>query len=98
MTSDTPSDNIHLINYFQQGLNPAIAKKIALSDNMPTTIAEWSDQAVQYDTNYRLTMAMLGRTAYGKSDCYDFKRFLRQLSTVIGSKFRVLMSLEECKS
>ena len=43
MTADTTSDNIHLINYFQQGLNPAITKKIALSDNVPTTIAEWSD-------------------------------------------------------
>ena len=49
-------------------MNPAIAKKIALSDNMPTTIAEWSDRAVQYDTNYRLTMAMLGKVAYRKSD------------------------------
>ena len=43
MTADTTSNNIHLINYFQQGLNPAIAKKVALSDNVPTTIAEWSD-------------------------------------------------------
>ena len=30
-------------------------------------------------------------------NCYDFKR-LRQLSTVVGSKVQVLMSLEECKS
>ena len=29
--------------------------------------------------------------------CYGFKR-LRQLSTVVGSKVQVLMSLEECKS
>ena len=29
--------------------------------------------------------------------CYDFKR-LRQLSTVVGSKGQVMMSLEECKS
>jgi len=67
MTADTPSDNIHLINYFQRGLNPAIARKIALSDNVPTTITEWSDRAVQYDTNYRLTMAMLGKTTSGRS-------------------------------
>ena len=44
MTSDTPSDNLHLINYFQRGLNPAIAKKIALSDSVPTTITEWADR------------------------------------------------------
>ena len=87
MILDTPSDNIHLINYFQRGLNPAIAKKITLSDNMPTTIAkkitlsdnmpttiaEWSDRAVQYNTNYRLTMAMLGRTAYRKSDNVNWR-------------------------
>ena len=29
--------------------------------------------------------------------CYDFKRF-RQSSTVVGSKVRGQMSLEECKS
>ena len=57
-----------MINYFQRGLNPTITKKIALSDNVPTTIAEWSDRVVQYDTNYRLTMAMLGKAAYRKSD------------------------------
>ena len=73
MTADTPSDNIHLINYFQRGLNPAIAKKIALSDNVPTTIAEWSDRAVQYDTNYRLTMAMLGKLPYKKSDSDNWR-------------------------
>ena len=73
MTSDTPSDNIHLINYFQRGLNPAIAKKIALSDSVPTTITEWADRAVQYDTNYRLTMAMLGKSTYGKSDADNWR-------------------------
>jgi len=73
MTADTTSDNIHLINYFQRGLNPAIAKKIALSDNVPTTIAEWSDRAVQYDTNYRLTMAMLGKMPYKKSDSDNWR-------------------------
>ena len=62
ITSITNSDNIHLINYFRQGLNPAIAKKIGLSENVPNTIAEWVDRAVQYDTQYRLTMAMHGRT------------------------------------
>jgi Ty3 transposon capsid-like protein/Zinc knuckle len=64
MTSETAADNIHLINYFQRALNPAIAKKIALSDNVPTTIAEWAEKAIQYDTNYRLTMAMFGKSAY----------------------------------
>ena len=64
---------IHLINYFQQGLNPAIAKKIALSDSVPTTITKWADRAVQYDTSYRLTMAMLGKSTYGKSDADNWR-------------------------
>ena len=33
----------------------------------------------------------------GAGICYDFKRF-RQSSTVVGSKVRGQMSLEECKS
>lgn len=68
MTSDTPSDNIHLINYFRRGLNPAIARKIALSDRVPTTISDWADRAIQYDTNYRLTMAMFGRSSGGRAN------------------------------
>jgi Ty3 transposon capsid-like protein/Zinc knuckle len=68
MTSDTSSDNIHLINYFRRGLNPAIARKIALSDNVPTTIVAWTERAIQYDTNYRLTMAMFGNPAGGRSN------------------------------
>jgi hypothetical protein len=47
MTVTTDSDNIHLINYFQQGLNPAIAKKIALSNNVPTTVNGWAEKAMQ---------------------------------------------------
>jgi hypothetical protein len=64
MTATTDSDNLHLINYFQPGLNPAIAKKIALSDNAPTMINGWAEKAIQYDTNYQLTMAMFGKQAY----------------------------------
>lgn len=60
MTSNTSSDHTHLINYFRRGLNPAIAKKIALADTVPATIDGWADRAIQYDTNYRLTMAMFG--------------------------------------
>src|ERR1700734_63338 len=65
MPSITEADNRHLINYFRQGLHPAINKKIALSDNRPTTISEWAERAVQYDTNYRMTMAMYGGPGYG---------------------------------
>jgi hypothetical protein len=57
MTADTPADNLHLINYFKRGLNPFIARKIALSEHVPTTIVDWADRAVRYDTNYRLENA-----------------------------------------
>jgi hypothetical protein len=67
MTVASKSDHMHLINYFQRALNPAIAKKIALSENVPDTIDGWAAKAIQYDTNYRLTMAMYGRQAYSSS-------------------------------
>src|SRR5271154_1250238 len=60
MTTTTTSDNLHLINYFRRGLNQAIARKIALSDNVPDTIEGWADRAIQYDTNYRLNQAIFG--------------------------------------
>jgi len=62
MTTNTPSDHLHLINYFRRGLNQAIARKIALSDNVPDTIEGWADRAIQYDTNYRLNQAIFGTT------------------------------------
>jgi hypothetical protein len=74
MTVTTDSDNLHLINYFQRGLNPAIAKKIALSDNVPTTVNGWAEKAMQYDTNYRLTMAMFGKPAYSKTSSEHWGR------------------------
>ena len=43
------------------------------------------------------TLKSMGDLARTYHHCYDFKRF-RQSSTVIGSKVRGQMSLEECKS
>lgn len=60
MPSETKADNLHLINYFQQSLHLAIAKKIGLSDNVPTTIAGSAERVIQYDTQYKMTMAMSG--------------------------------------
>ena len=61
MPSESVADNIHLINYFQRGLNQAIARKILLSDNVPTTVAGWAERAIQIDNNYRMTMSIFGK-------------------------------------
>ena len=57
-------------------------------------------QAIKYSLDKK-HQEIQNRTATTISEedeeCYDFKR-LRQLSTVVGSKVQVLMSLEECKS
>jgi hypothetical protein len=75
MTDITDADNLHLINYFRRGLHPAIAKKIALSDNVPTTMQGWAEKAVQYDTNYRMTMKMYENDRpsnnYGRTNTKD---------------------------
>jgi hypothetical protein len=74
ITVTTKSDKLHLINYFQRGLNPAITNKIALSDNVPTTVNRWAEKAIQYDTNYQRTMAMFGKQAYSKSSSEHWGR------------------------
>jgi hypothetical protein len=70
MTSTTASDHIHLINHFQRALHPAIGRKIALSDSVPTTIEGWAERAIQYDTNYRVTIAMYGTKPGGRGDLW----------------------------
>ena len=61
LETKTPSNHIHLIGLFQKSLNPALAKKILFSEKVPTTIKEWTKRAIQYDTNYRIAMAILGK-------------------------------------
>jgi hypothetical protein len=72
MPAETEADNIHLINYFQRALNPTLMRKIALAADVPTTISGWVERAIQYDTNYRMTMEMIGAHA-GKTE-YKPKR------------------------
>ena len=60
-SSDTPSDHLHLIEKLQNVLNPALVKKIMLMDSPPTTIEGWVDKAILIDSQYRMTMDVLGR-------------------------------------
>ena len=64
MTTDTHSDNLHLITHFRRGLHPAIAKTIAHSESVPRTITGWAEKAITFDTNYRLDMAMTGKGSF----------------------------------
>ncbi|KDR65326.1 hypothetical protein GALMADRAFT_1367594 [Galerina marginata CBS 339.88] len=46
---------------FRKALKPQIANKILFSDKVPTTFEDWVDQATQYNANYRMAMAFMGR-------------------------------------
>jgi len=44
-------DHYHLIEKFQEALNPRIALKILHSEDVPETIQGWYKKAIQYDLN-----------------------------------------------
>ena len=66
MTNETSADNLHLIRLFRNTLHPNLAKKILFSESVPKTFKEWMDRAIQYDTNYRMAMAILGKPTNGE--------------------------------
>ena len=51
-SSDTPSDNLHLIEKLQDALNPSLTRKILLSEKVLTTIEDWALKAIDIDSNY----------------------------------------------
>jgi hypothetical protein len=59
-SAETPSDNLHLIEKLRGVLNPALVKKVMLLDNPPTTLDGWIHKAIAVDSNYRMTMDILG--------------------------------------
>lgn len=67
MTDITVPDNLHLIRLFRNALHPNLAKKILFSESVPKTFKEWVDRAIQYDTNYRMAMAIIGKPLKGAS-------------------------------
>jgi len=50
---DNERDHYHLIEKFQEAMNPRLALKILHADNVPETIEEWYKKAIQYDLNRR---------------------------------------------
>ena len=58
----THSDNLHLIGLFRNTLRPALSRRILFGETIPTTFEDWVKKAIQYDTNYRMAMALTGQT------------------------------------
>ena len=58
LSTDSPSDQIHLIKMFMTCLNPQLKKKVIFGDIVPKTIEDWYTKAIQYDSNYRLAQAL----------------------------------------
>ena len=59
LSTDLDSDQIHLIKMFMTCLTPQLKKKIIFGDIVPKTIEQWYVKAIQYDSNYCLTQAMM---------------------------------------
>jgi hypothetical protein len=45
---------------FRSALNPQLAHRILFGETIPKTIQEWYDKAIQFDTNYRDAMNIMG--------------------------------------
>jgi Ty3 transposon capsid-like protein/Zinc knuckle len=56
------SDHIHLIGLFRNALRPSLSRRILFGEVVPKTIEEWIAKAIQYDTNYRMAIALTGQT------------------------------------
>ena len=58
LSTNSPSDQIHLIKMFMTCLNPQLKKKIIFGDIILKAIEDWYMKAIQYDSNYRLAQAL----------------------------------------
>ena len=59
-SATTTSDHLHLIKKLRSVLNPSLVKKVMLLDSPPTTIDGWVQKAITVDSQYRMTMDILG--------------------------------------
>lgn len=64
------SDNIHLIGLFRNALRPQLSRRILFGEVVPKTIEEWIAKAIQYDTNYRMALALTGQTHKTNGNTY----------------------------
>jgi hypothetical protein len=54
MDRKTPFDHLHLIGYYRKALEPRLSRKILFSDNIPKTMDGWMEEAIQFDTSWRM--------------------------------------------
>ena len=62
-SSDTRTDNLHLIEKLQDVLNPSLTKRILLSEKVPETVKEWAQKAIDIDSKYQSALEILGKYA-----------------------------------
>lgn len=62
LENTSSSDNIHLIGIFRNALRPQLARRILFGEDVPKTIDKWIEKAIQFDTNYRMAMMIMGQT------------------------------------
>jgi hypothetical protein len=61
MERKSKSDHLHLIGYFRKALEPRLRNKILFGTEIPKTIDEWTELAIQYDMNWRMGMMFLNQ-------------------------------------
>ena len=57
LTTETFTDNVHLIGIFRKALHPQLAERILYGETIPETIGGWYRKAVQYEGNFRMANA-----------------------------------------
>jgi hypothetical protein len=58
---DGRSDGKFLIQLFRNSLNPRLRDRILLDRDIPKTISDWLDRAIQYDLNFRNAKELSGQ-------------------------------------
>jgi hypothetical protein len=58
---------VHLIGLFRKALNEPLARRILFGEEIPKTIEGWFKKANQFDSNFRMAQAIMGKkTTNGK--------------------------------
>src|SRR6266568_4607169 len=57
LTTQSFTDNVHLIEIFRKALHPRLAERILYGETIPETIEGWYKKAIQYEGNFRMANA-----------------------------------------
>jgi len=57
LTTESFTDNVHLIGMFRKALHPRLAERILYGEAIPDTIEGWYKKAIQYEGNFRMANA-----------------------------------------